>query len=488
MIAEDDVLDTEQAGPAAVRGGILRAGGYVFGALLSLASAALLFRHLGVDDTGRWVTIQSIVLIVAGITDAGLTAIGTREYAVLDGAARTAALRSLFGLRLLLTLVGTLVAIGFTAIAGYGATLVLGTAITCLGLLLTMVQHQYGIGLTARLRLGWVSAADVVRQAVQALAIVLLVVAGAELLDFFWAVTIGCAAGALTILVAARGTIPLRPRWRLGGWRTLLGDTLAYSIATAVGALYFRLAMVLVSLIASPEETGYYSAAFRGVEVLFAIPALVVAAAFPILARAARDDHERLAYAVGKVTDVLVLAGAGLALTLGVGAPVVIQIVAGPDFEPAADVLRVQGIGLFFSFIAAGWSFTALSMRRHRAVLTANLVALAGCAVLVPILASADGALGAAIATTICEAGLAAALGLAVVRGGVRIRVDVRVLARGGAALALALVPAFVPGLSDLVRLVACLAVFTVAVLTLRALPPELLEHLPRRLRPRGGF
>ena len=209
--AEGDVLDTEQAGPAAVRGGILRAGGYVFGALLSLASAALLFRHLGVDDTGRWVTIQSIVLIVAGITDAGLTAIGTREYAVLDGAARTAALRSLFGLRLLLTLVGTLVAIGFTAIAGYGATLVLGTAITCLGLLLTMVQHQYGIGLTARLRLGWVSAADVVRQAVQALAIVLLVVAGAELLDFFWAVTIGCAAGALTILVAARGTIPMQP-------------------------------------------------------------------------------------------------------------------------------------------------------------------------------------------------------------------------------------------------------------------------------------
>ena len=62
------------------------------------------------------------------------------------------------------------------------------------------------------------------------------------------------------------------------------------------------------------------------------------------------------------------------------------------------------------------------------------------------------------------------------------------VLARGGAALALALVPAFVPGLSDLVRLVACLVVFTVAVLALRALPPELLEHLPRRLRPRGGF
>lgn len=481
--AEGDVLDTAQAGPAAVRGGIIRAGGYVFGALLSLLSAALLFRHLGVVDTGRYVTVQSIVLVVAGVTDAGLTAIGLREYSVLQGASRTERLRALLGLRIVMTFVGTLAAVAFAAVAGYGTTLVLGTAITCLGLLFTVLQNQYGIGLMVQLRLGWVTAADLARQAVQAVAIALLVVAGAELLEFFWAVAVGCGAGLVVILAVARGTIPMRPRWRPSAWRSLLADTLAYSIATALAALYFRLTMVLVSLLASEVETGYYSAAFRGVEVLFAIPGLVAGAVFPILARAARDDHERLAYAVGKVTDVLLLAGVGLALGLGVGAPVVIAIVAGPDFAPAADILRVQGIGLLFSFLAAGWSFTALSLHRHRAVLTANLVALAGCLVLVPIFIELDGARGAAIATMICEGALAASLALAVVRGGVPIRIDPNLLGRGAVALALALIPVFIPGLSDVVRTVLCLVVFGGAVLALRALPEELLEHLPRRLR-----
>jgi O-antigen/teichoic acid export membrane protein len=485
MTVHRDVLDTEQAGAAAVRGGLVRAGAYVFGALLSLASAALLFRHLGVVDAGRFVTVQSIVLIVAGVTDAGLTAIGMREFTVLEGPPRVARLRSLLGLRLVLTALGTLIALAFTAAAGYGATLVLGTAITAAGLLLTVVQHQFGIGLSVQLRQGWVSAADVLRQAVQALAIALLVVAGAELLAFFWAVTLGCAAGAVLITIVARGTIPMRPSWRPAAWRSLLGATLAYSVATAVGALYFRLAMVLVSLIATPQETGYYSAAFRGIEVLFVIPGLLVVAAFPILARAARDDRERLAYAVGKITDALALAGGGFALALVVGAPLVIAVVAGPEFAAAADVLRIQGIGLFFTFLAAGWSFTALSLHRHAAVLRANLVALVGCAALVPVLASVHGAVGAAIATTICEAALAAGLAVAVVRGGVPIRADVGVLGRGAVALALALVPAVVPGLSDVVRATVCLGVFAVAVVLLRAMPEELQVHLPRRLRPR---
>src|SRR5688572_33282559 len=83
----EDLLDTPLAGPAAIRGGVVRAAGYLVGVVLSVGSAALLFRHLGVADAGRYVTVLSLVTIAGGLSDLGLTAIAIRELAVRDAAA-----------------------------------------------------------------------------------------------------------------------------------------------------------------------------------------------------------------------------------------------------------------------------------------------------------------------------------------------------------------------------------------------------------------
>src|SRR3954471_16981187 len=94
-----DLLDTPLAGPAAIQGGALRVGGYVLGVLLSVGSAALLFRHLGVDDAGRYVTALSLVTIAGGLSDLGLTAIAIRELTVRDPQARHRFTRNLLGMR-----------------------------------------------------------------------------------------------------------------------------------------------------------------------------------------------------------------------------------------------------------------------------------------------------------------------------------------------------------------------------------------------------
>ena len=88
--------------------------------------------------------------------------------------------------------------------------------------------------------------------------------------------------------------------FRTSRWRPLLRDVVPYALATAAGLLYFRVAVVLMSLVSTERETGLYSAAFRIVEVLMIVPQLAVGALLPILARAASDDHDRLAYGVDR--------------------------------------------------------------------------------------------------------------------------------------------------------------------------------------------
>jgi O-antigen/teichoic acid export membrane protein len=480
-----DLLDTPAAGPAAIRGGALRIGGYAAGVLLSVGSVALLFRHLGVANTGRYVTVLSLVTIAYGLTDAGLTTIGVREYAVRTAERRDQLMRSLLGMRLVLTLLGIAGAVVFAALAGYGGTLVLGTLFAGLGALVLSLQNMTTVPLTTELRLGTVAAIDFVRQAITVVAIVALVAAGAGLLPFLAVPTLVAAVVVLAITARlVRGRMPLRPSFELAGIGALLRDTAAYAAAAAVNTLYFRMTIILLSLIGTAKQTGYFSASFRMIEVLTAIPALAVGAAFPILARAARDDSTRFGYAVQRTFDVSLILGAWIALTLALAAPVFIDIVAGPKFGPAIAVLRIQSVAMVGLFVAFAATFGLLSIRRYRDLLWITLIGLAANTGLTLALAPSLGARGAAIASATTEVLLGAAAVWLLIRapGGVRLSLAgvPRVALAAGLAIATALT-----GLPPVALGVLGTVVFFGALLVLRGIPDEMFDEL-RRLRAAG--
>ncbi len=52
--------------------------------MLGVGTAALLLRHLGVAESGRYVTVMSLVAIAGTVADAGLNITGSRELALRD--------------------------------------------------------------------------------------------------------------------------------------------------------------------------------------------------------------------------------------------------------------------------------------------------------------------------------------------------------------------------------------------------------------------
>ncbi len=474
-------LDSTAAGGSAVRGGGLRIGSYVAGIGLSLISTALLLRHLGSARVGNYVTILSLVALVGGFTDAGLQAIAVRELSHRPHSEARALLSDILGLRIFLTLLGLVAAVIFSAAVGYGSVLVAGTAVAGIALLLQIIQTTYSVPMMAELRLGRVAATEIIRQALTAAAIIALVLGGASLLPFYAA---GIPAGIIATAVAAaliRGRYSLRPVVSWSAWRPILIDTAPYALATAVGAFYFRVAIIVVSLIATAKQTGYFGTSFRVIDVLIVVPQLLVGAAFPIFARSAHNDRERFAYAVGRVFDVCLILGVGAALALAVGAPFIITVIAGPGFVPAEAVLRIQGIALSASFVGAVFGYSLLSLHRYRAVLVINIGALLLCGVLTTVLASADGARGAAIATTTVEILFTLALGVAVWRSGVAPQVSWSAVPRVLIAAAIALCSLLIPGARDVERLALTLVLYPAALILLRAIPAEVIQMVPAR-------
>jgi O-antigen/teichoic acid export membrane protein len=465
-----------------MRGGALRVGGYVVGTLVSVLSAALLFRHLGKVNAGRYVVATSLVAIVGALSDLGLTAIGVREISVRPPEERWALARDLLGLRIALTLLGGALVTGIAWLA-YSPELAAGVALACVGLMLQATQDNFAIPLTVELRLGWVAALDLTRQLLTTALIAGLVVLGAGLLPFLGvSIPVGVVVLAETVMLV-RGVRSLAPTFHLERWRRLMRSVLPYSAAVAASALYFRESVLIVSALASSTELGYFAISFRIVEVLALIPGLLVSSAFPIFARAASEDHVRLGYALGRVFDASLILGAWVAVSIAVGAPLAIAVIGGPEFKGAAPVLAVQGFALGAAFVSTVWAYGLLSLGLYRLILVLNVGALALNGLLVALLVPLDGAVGAAIGTAIAELLAALAQALVVVRGRPELRPSLRVLPRVALAIALGLTPLALTGIPVIARVVISSALFGACLLLTRAVPPELFDLLPRLRR-----
>ena len=194
-----------------------------------------------------------------------------------------------------------------------------------------------------------------------------------------------------------------------------------------------------------------------------------------------RDDRLRLRYALQRLFDVSLIVGLGTALLTAVGAGIAIDIVAGDEYAPAADALRIQSIALLAAFFVATWGFGLLSLAAYGSLLFANGVALLLSATLALALAPDHGAQGAAVATAVGESSLALVLGILLMARRRDLRVDTVLLPRVAAAAALGAGVALIPGLPDAAALVLAAACYVAALVVLRAVPHEVWDALRRR-------
>lgn len=464
------------AGSRVVRGGGLRIGGYAVGLATSLVSVPLLTRHLGVVDFGRYVTVTSLVMIVGLVADAGLTAVGVREYAVRSSERRASLMANTLTLRLLIASAGVLVAVGFTVLAGFDGELIAGTALAGLGLVLLLVQQTYTIPLQAELRLGITTALDLLRQVLGAVAVVIGVLAGAGLIAFFG---LPIAVG-LVVLVATFFAVerPPAPGLDRAEGRYLLAETVTAAAASILGAVFYRIAIVMTALLGSDVQTGYLAASSRLVEALVAVPMLIVGAAFPVLAHAADRDEARLTRAFSQLFDVSVVLGGLTALSIVVAAGPIISFLAGDKFGPSVGVLQVQGAALGLTFVVALMGAMLWTTRQKRALVAANAFgvgcAIAATAVLVPLF----GAYGAALGMVTAELALLIVLSRSLIRSRSSLAISWSVLAKVGAGLAVAAAVAFAP-ISDPLAATAAVGAYLVTVVALRAVPNEMFAALP---------
>ena len=483
MARADDVLSSPEAGGKVIRGSVVRAAANVAGIAIGVVTAALLLRHLGVAESGRYVTVMSLVAIAGTIADAGLNLTGSRDLALRDPAAGRTLVANFLGLRLLIAPVALALLVAFALAAGYPSRMVAGTALAGTGLFIVSTADAALLRLTVELRAGGLALVDLCKQAVTLAGVALLVALGARLTPFFAVqVVVGLSVVAIAPLLAGRRAFP-RPRFDRAEQRRLLRKGLPVAAAIVLGQIYFRLVIVLMSLISSPRQTGYFAGALRAMETLVGIPILVAGVALPLLAAAAREDRARLRYAIEGLSEGAVIAGVLVVIVTVRAAEPVMTLIGGSSFRPTGAVLRIQVGSLLFIALYTIWSVSLIALGRERDLILANAIALVGVAAAAAALVPPFAALGGAAASVGGDALLAALIYWRLRRATGPVAIRPAFLARVLAAAALAAGAMLVPGLPDVGAAALAGAVFLAAGAMIGMVPGELRTALRRAPR-----
>jgi O-antigen/teichoic acid export membrane protein len=368
--------------------------------ILSLAYIFALARFLAPATFGTFNTLLAWFGIALAVGNFGIDRLILRDIAI--GTTPPAAFSTLFFLRLCTAIVtgGALAVTGYLLGPSYAPfLLVFGMAMIPAG-----ISASYSAAFQARERFGPPGGALMAGAIAMAGLAFVGMALNMSLLFFCYAFLAAEIVRATWLLLAGR-----HQEWNTG-WRfegsyasSSLWSALPYGILALLGAIYFRVDLIMLDLLVGGEQVGHYASAFRILDAVIIIPALVTAVLFPRFAYLQQFDLIQAGRLYLAATRILFWLGLGIAAVLIPLAPVVLELVYTANYGAAAPALIWLLLGMVFLFCHAPNAAMLFASRNLKLVvglsfLTAGVNVLLN-AVLIPIY----GGVGAAAATAACE-------------------------------------------------------------------------------------
>jgi O-antigen/teichoic acid export membrane protein len=203
----------------------------------------------------------------------------------------------------------------------------------------------------------------------------------------------------------ARYIAPLRLEFHWTLAKRLAIEIKAFTASSAIAALFSRPEVIILSLMASRAEVGYYGAAVRIAELPLFIPQVFMTNVFPLMSRAQVSDHQRFQRLHERSVKYLLAFSLPITCFLIAAAPQIIDRLFGDAFDSAVPDLRILALNVaFFSMLSVFWR-TLYACNRQASVLRIQIVViilrLALSVALIARYASIGAAIAAAAATAV---------------------------------------------------------------------------------------
>jgi O-antigen/teichoic acid export membrane protein len=382
----------------------LAVGRVVIGGV-GIVTLGITTRYLGVDGYGQLAIAIAFVGIVAPLAGLGIWTVGTREIAKRPDEADHI-LDATFTLGLVISIVGAALAVA-VGLALYGGSKDQDTREAILLLLILGLPLSAPFGaINAYFTAHQKSYLAVIGTTVGSV-VTLALVAIAALLNLgfigvVWAYGIASVAQALVAGALAWGKVRLRPTLDLALSKQLLRATLPIGGTLMIGSLYWRVDILLLSVLSSSSQVALYAVVFRIVDAVMVLPNYLHITIMPELARVAAI-RERFDEIIQKTFTVIAVAATGLFVLFVTFADELVTVVGGSAFQGAAPVLRILMIAVAFAYVGSMFGDALFVRDKQKITFVISLLVLPANVGLNLLLIPLWDARGAAVAWAVSE-------------------------------------------------------------------------------------
>lgn len=388
--------------------GVLVVGRYAV-ATLAWFGTVIVIRELSLEEWGEYTLIFGLLGIIGLVADLRVSRIVLR--AIIDAPDDAGELLgSYVTLRLAIGVVSYVVAMGIVVVA-YDSVIVRETAIAGASLVILSAVSALVLLFEARFWLRSVAVGQVLGQAVQLATTVAIAALGiASVLAFIWTTVASAVVTLLWLLWALRHVVRIRLRVDLARWWEWLREAAPLAVGAALGTVYFRIDIVMLSLLDGSRAVGTYGVGYKFSDLIGALPLAVLTPAMTILIAAWPSDLDSFRSTFRHAYVLLTVGAVGVTIGFGVFAEPLIRTLYTERYVDAVDAARLLVVGQALHFYTTLCFVALVSVGRHRLYPIATLVGavlnIALNLVLIPPL-SYD---GSALATVLTEIAVVAVL------------------------------------------------------------------------------
>ena len=311
-------------------------------------------RCLGDVQFGKFsfaLTFSSMFLIFA---DLGLTMLAVREVS-RDRSRADSYMSNIIFIKLCLSLVTWFMVFLLINILGYPPDTKRVVYILMLALIINSFVEAFGAVFRAYEEMGYVSMLMMVQKFVGAAGGIAALAAGYKL------ESVACAYLAGSLLSGAAGYAIMSRKFVKPGFKLepefcvkIIKSALPVGVSIFFSGIYFRVDIVLLSLLKGDAMVGWYSAAYKPMEALMVIPAGFTGALFPVFSNLYRTAGESLPFTCEKAIKILFIFILPVAAGTTMLAGKLITLFYGSGFSNAVIALKIliwASVLIFVNFV-----------------------------------------------------------------------------------------------------------------------------------------
>ena len=194
-----------------------------------------------------------------------------------------------------------------------------------------------------------------------------------------------------------------KPRILPSEWIKLIKNGLPFVIAYTLQHVFFQIDTIMLKLIRSNAEVGWYNAPFRLIEGMLVIPCIISYALIPTLSQAHLISKGTVTGLFQRGTKYMILMSIPIILFVWTFAHPLIKIVFGAQYLPAVNVFRLLITSTIFIFISHLSTTVLYCIDKQKSVIWASVLAVAFNVILNAILIPEFGIMGAGCATFLTQ-------------------------------------------------------------------------------------